>query len=365
MPADDPKNAARGGGLTYASSGVDIDAGDRFAASLGTLMRRTHGQRVIPNPGGFAGLLRLDYNEQLFRHNFKDPVLVACCDGVGTKIKLAMDLAKFDTIGIDLVAMSVNDLIVQGAEPLMFLDYVAVHAVEQHVLGPILAGVAKGCELSKCALIGGETAEMNDLYKPGEFDLAGFAVGVVELSRATDTTRVEPGDVVLGLASNGAHSNGYSLIRRVIEHAGIDLLSIDPALDPDRTVGEVLLEPTRLYVQPIVRTLRAYKVKKVITGMAHITGGGLAGNLTRALHPKVDAVINRGAWDVPEVFGYLQRQGGIDDAEMDKVFNMGIGYCLIVRPSFAASVARRLKRFGETVYTLGEITSGSGAVRMK
>ncbi len=366
MPADDaPKTAAREGGLTYASAGVDIAAGDRFAHSLGALMRRTHGPRVIPNPGGFAGLLRLDYNEQLFRHNYKDPVLVACTDGVGTKIKLATDLAKFDTIGIDLVAMSVNDLIVQGAEPLMFLDYVAVHAVEQHVLGPILAGVAKGCEIAKCALIGGETAEMNDLYKPGEFDLAGFAVGVVELSRATDTTRVEPGDVVLGLASSGVHSNGYSLVRRIIEHAGIDLLSIDPELDPDRTVGEVLLEPTRVYVQPIVRTLRAYKVKKVITGMAHITGGGLAGNLERALHPRVDAVLNRDAWDVPPVFRYLQKHGGVDAAEMDKVFNMGIGYCLIVRPTFAASVARRLTRFGETVHTLGTITKGSGAVRMK
>ncbi|GJM19176.1 MAG: phosphoribosylformylglycinamidine cyclo-ligase [Phycisphaeraceae bacterium] len=361
--APKPGPAPSKGALTYASSGVDIDAGDRFAASLGALMRRTHGQRVIPNPGGFAGLLRLDYNEQLFRHNYKDPVLVACCDGVGTKIKLAMDLAKFDTIGVDLVAMSVNDLIVQGAEPLMFLDYVAVHSVDKVVLGPILAGVAKGCEIAKCALIGGETAEMNDLYRAGEFDLAGFAVGVVELSRATDSARVEPGDVVLGLASSGVHSNGYSLVRKIVDHAGLDLGAVDPALDAERTVGEVLLEPTRIYVQPIVRTLRAYKVKKVVSGMAHITGGGLAGNLERALHPKVDAVLDRDAWEVPAVFSYLQKHGGVEPDEMDKVFNMGIGYCLIVRPTFAAAVARRLARFGETVHTIGTITRGTGAVR--
>lgn len=352
-------------GLTYADSGVDIDAGDRFAGSIQGLMRRTFGTRVINNPGGFAGLLRLDYNEQLFKHNYKDPVLVACTDGVGTKVHLASEMRTYDTVGIDLVAMSVNDLIVQGAEPLLFLDYIAVHKVEQGMLFDILQGVTKGCELARCALLGGETAEMNDLYKPGDFDLAGFAVGVVELKRAMDSARVEPGDVVIGLASSGVHSNGYSLVRKVVKHAKLDLHKVYPELDPERTLGRVLLEPTRIYVDPVVRLQRGYKVKKIVTGMAHITGGGLADNLERALHDGVDAVIDRKSWTVPPVFGFLQKHGGIADDEMDRVFNMGVGYCLIVRPTFAEAAIRKLEKLGETVYTLGKITKGKGRVKIR
>ena len=352
-------------GLTYADSGVDIDAGDRFADSIQGLMRRTFGTRVINNPGGFAGLLRLDYNEQLFKHNYKDPVLVACTDGVGTKVHLAGEMKVYDTVGIDLVAMSVNDLIVQGAEPLLFLDYIAVNKVEQKMLFDILQGVTKGCELARCALLGGETAEMNDLYKPGDFDLAGFAVGVVELKRAMDATRVEPGDVVIGLASSGVHSNGYSLVRRVVKHAKLDLNKVYPDLDPERTLGRVLLEPTRIYVDPVVRLQRGYKVKKIVTGMAHITGGGLAGNLERALHDGVDAVIDRKSWTVAPVFRFLQKHGDIADEEMDKVFNMGVGYCLIVRPTFAEAAIRKLEKLGETVYTLGKITKGKGRVKIR
>lgn len=351
--------------LTYADSGVDIAAGDRFVASIGSLLRRTHGQRVIENPGGFAGLLRLDYNEELFRHNYREPVLVACTDGVGTKVHLARDLGRYDTVGIDLVAMSVNDLIVQGAEPLLFLDYVAVHKVDQQMLHAIVSGISRGCEIAKCALIGGETAEMSDLYKPGDFDLAGFAVGVVELARASDPTRVEPGDVVLGLGSSGIHSNGYSLVRAIVKKARLKLDRVYPELDPDRTLGEVLLEPTRIYVDPIVRLQRAYKVKKIVTGMAHITGGGLEGNLNRALHEGVDAVVDRKAWEVPPVFRFLQEKGGIETDEMWRVFNMGIGYCLIVRPAFAESAARRLRKAGEAVYTIGRIARGKGRVRFK
>jgi phosphoribosylformylglycinamidine cyclo-ligase len=358
-----PGKPARG--LTYADSGVDIDAGDRFAGSIQGLMRRTFGTRVINNPGGFAGLLRLDYNEQLFKHNYKDPVLVACTDGVGTKVHLASEMKTYDTVGIDLVAMSVNDLIVQGAEPLLFLDYIAVHKVEQKMLYDILQGVTKGCELARCALLGGETAEMNDLYKPGDFDLAGFAVGVVELKRAMDSARVEPGDVVIGLASSGVHSNGYSLVRKVVQHANLDLHTVYPELHPERTLGQVLLEPTRIYVDPVVRLQRQYKVKKIVTGMAHITGGGLADNLERALHDGVDAVIDRKAWAVPPVFGFLQKHGDIEDDEMDRVFNMGVGYCLIVRPTFAEAAVRKLEKFGETVYTLGKITKGKGRVKIK
>ncbi|MCH8508364.1 MAG: phosphoribosylformylglycinamidine cyclo-ligase [Phycisphaerales bacterium] len=362
-PPQMPPKPSRG--LTYADSGVDIEAGDRFAGSIQTLMRRTYGTRVINNPGGFAGLLRLDYNEQLFKHNYKDPVLVACTDGVGTKVHLATEMKTYDTVGIDLVAMSVNDLIVQGAEPLLFLDYIAVHKVEQKTLYDILQGITKGCELARCALIGGETAEMNDLYKPGDFDLAGFAVGVVELKRAMDSARVEPGDVVIGLASSGVHSNGYSLVRKVVQHAKLDLHKVYPELDPDRTLGKVLLEPTRIYVDPVVRLQRGYKVKKIVTGMAHITGGGLADNLERALHDGVDAVIDRGAWEVPPVFRFLQQHGGIADDEMDRVFNMGVGYCLIVRPTFAEAAVRKLEKLGETVYTLGKITKGKGRVKIK
>ena len=233
------------------------------------------------------------------------------------------------------------------------------------MLHDIVTGVGAGCEMARCALLGGETAEMNDLYKPGEFDLAGFAVGVVELSRAMDPERVEPGDVVLGLASSGVHSNGYSLVRKIVDHAGLDLGRVYPELDGEAPLGRVLLEPTRIYAQPIVRTQRAYKVKKIITGMAHVTGGGLAGNLERALHANVDAVIDRRAWEVPPVFGFLQRHGNVDDDEMRRVFNMGIGYCLIVRPSFADAVTRRLTKFGERVYRLGTIVRGIGRARLE
>jgi len=359
----------RSEGLTYASSGVDIEAGDRFAGSIQSMMRRTFGPRVLERAGGFAGLVRLDYNESLFKHNFKDPVLVACCDGVGTKLRLAIDMKRYDTVGIDLVAMSINDLVVESAEPLLFLDYIAVNRVDQGVLSELMKGIVRGCEIAGAALIGGETAEMNDLYKPGDFDLAGFSVGVVELSRATDATRVEPGDVVLGLASAGVHSNGFSLVRKIVEHAKLDLGRVYPELAGDNgapeTLGEVLLTPTRIYAPSIVRVLRAYKVKKVVTGMAHITGGGLAANLERALPEHVDAVIRADAWEVPGVFPFLQRHGDVSDEEMARVFNMGVGYCLIVRPTFADSIAKRLEKQGERVYHLGKITKGKGRVRIK
>ncbi|MFI4897300.1 MAG: phosphoribosylformylglycinamidine cyclo-ligase [Phycisphaerales bacterium JB059] len=363
------RTTGRGGGLTYADSGVDIEAGDRFAESIQAGMRRTFGPRVLDRPGGFAGLVRLDYNESLFKHNYKDPVLVSCTDGVGTKVHLGIELEKYDTLGIDLVAMCVNDLVVESAEPLLFLDYIAVNRVDQGVLSELMKGIVRGCEIAGAALIGGETAEMNDLYRPGDFDLAGFSVGVVELSRATDATRVEPGDVVLGLASDGVHSNGFSLVRKIVEHANLDLGRVYPELAGDNgapeTLGEVLLTPTRIYARSIVRVLRAYKVKKVVTGMAHITGGGLASNLERALPEHVDAVVRADAWDVPPVFPFLQRHGDVSDEEMARVFNMGVGYCLIVRPTFADSIAKRLEKQGERVYHLGKITKGKGRVRIK
>lgn len=365
MAVKTKRKPARSKGLTYAESGVSIAAGDKFVGSIGSLLRRTHGQRVIDNPGGFAGLFRLDYNEQLFKHNHKEPVLVACADGVGTKVHLAIEMNKHDTVGIDLVAMNVNDLIVQGAEPLLFLDYIAVNTVDQDVLYDIVKGISEGCKQAGCALIGGETAEMNDLYKPNDYDLAGFSVGVVELKKATNPLRVEPGDVIIGLESSGVHSNGYSLVRKVIKHANLKLNNTYPELNTDRTLGEVLLEPTRIYADSIVKLLRAYKVKKIISGMAHITGGGMEGNLNRAIHDQVDATIDENAWTVPAVFDLIQEKGQIDEAEMRVVFNMGIGYTLIVRPTFADAVVRRLEKSGEQVHVIGKITKGSGKVKIK
>jgi phosphoribosylformylglycinamidine cyclo-ligase len=352
-------------GLTYASSGVDIEEGDRFVDLIQQHIRKTHGPRVLHNPWGFAGLFRLDFNESLFKRNYREPVLLACTDGVGTKIALAVEMNKLDTIGIDLVAMNVNDLVVQGGEPLIFLDYIACGKLSPERMEAIVRGIAFACRECGCALLGGETAEMPDVYRPDDIDLAGFAVGVAELSRVTDPGRVEPGDVVIGLESDGVHSNGYSLARKVVTHAKLDLHKKYKDLDPKRPLGEVLLHPTRLYAKTIVKLLRKYTVKKVITGMAHITGGGLADNLVRALHPKVDAVLDAGAWTPHPIFPFLQEHGEIETAEMRRVFNMGIGYCLIVKKTFAASVKAHLKRLGERPVVIGHIEKGTGQVRIE
>ncbi len=350
-------------GLTYADSGVNIDAGDRVVGMIQSMLKRTHGPRVIGQHGAFAGMFRLDYNEKLFQRNYRDPVLVACTDGVGTKVKLASDMGIYNTVGIDCVAMNVNDLIVQGAEPLFFLDYLGLHCQEPQQTVQIVEGVARGCEIAGCALIGGECAEMPDVYAKGDFDIAGFSVGVVELKRAIDPTRVEKGDVIIGLASDGVHSNGYSLVRKIIATRKLKLDRIYDELG-DQTLGDILLTPTRIYVRPIVKLLRQYRVKKVVSGMAHITGGGLPGNLKRALGDDVDARINLKAWDVPPVFSFLQEQGDVEDDEMMRVFNMGIGFVLIVRPTFAKSIMSQLNKSGERATIIGRILSGSGHVRL-
>jgi phosphoribosylformylglycinamidine cyclo-ligase len=393
---DAGQNGTGGAGLTYASAGVDIDKKDAFTESLDSIMRRTFSPRVIQNPGGFAGLFRLDFNQKLFARNYRDPVLVACCDGVGTKVKLATQLGIYDTVGIDLVAMNVNDLVVQGAEPLFFLDYLAVPEVDTRVLTDLVKGIAEGCRQAGCALLGGETANMPDIYAKGDFDMAGFCVGVVELRKAIgpgipgrkgdrrDMDSVaKPGDVVLGLASSGIHSNGYTLVRKIVESAGLDLNAVYDELVPAKkngrggrapakstkkkaaeppTLGRVLLTPTRIYAGSIVKMLRNYRVKNVITGMAHITGSGMEGNLCRALPSKCDAVIDTASWTVPPVFQFLQRHGNVPNKEMRRVFNMGIGYCVITRPSFAESIREQLEKTGEKVFEIGKVVKGKGRV---
>ncbi len=372
--------------LTYADTGVSIDAGDAMVGRIQHHLRNTHGPRVLGREGAFAGMFRLDYNEKLFKRNYRDPVLVSCTDGVGTKVLLAIQMGVHDTIGQDCVAMNVNDMIVQGAEPLFFLDYIGTHHVEPSHMEQIVRGVSDGCRLAGCALIGGETAEMPDVYKEGDYDLAGFAVGVVELRKIIEgEQRVEPGDVVLGLASSGVHSNGYTLVRAIVKRARLKLDKVYAELNGEadsadgltpagaapgagagvgRTLGEALLEPTRIYVRSVVDTLRQYRVKRPISGMAHITGGGLPGNLNRALPGDVDAAVGLGSWPVPPLFRFLQKHGDVAEDEMFRVFNMGIGYTLIVRPHFAEAVAERLRRYGETVYRLGEVVPGSGKVRL-
>ncbi|MCH2137136.1 MAG: phosphoribosylformylglycinamidine cyclo-ligase [Phycisphaerales bacterium] len=352
-------------GMTYASAGVDIDAGDRLVDLIKPMVRRTHGPRVMGQHGAFASMFRLDFEPRLFKRNYKDPVLVACTDGVGTKVKLAIDMGIINTVGIDCVAMNVNDMIVQGAEPLFFLDYLGLHKQDPETTAAIVEGVARGCEISQCALVGGECAEMPDIYQAGDFDIAGFAVGVVELARAVDPIRAKPGDVLLGLNSSGIHSNGFSLVRKVLDRRRLKLDRVQSAVDATRSLGDVLLEPTRIYVRPIVSLLRRYRVKKVVSAMAHITGGGLPGNLPRVLPDGVDAVVNTRAWEVPPIFRFLQEKGNVDTAEMWRVFNMGIGYVLAVRPAFADSITRQLEGSGEVVHRIGRLTKGRGRVVLK
>ena len=363
--SNNPKRGPSAGKLTYAQAGVDIDAGDAMVGRIERMMRRTYGPRVLGRHGAFAGCFRLDYNEKLFARNYREPVLVACTDGVGTKVKLATQLNTHHTIGQDLVAMNVNDLVVQGAEPLFFLDYIGIHALDPEQGAALVKGVADGCQLADCALLGGETAEMPDVYASGDYDLAGFAVGVAELNRLIEGKRARSGDVLLGLASSGVHSNGFSLVRAVIEHADLDLNAVYDELGTGRTLGEVLLEPTRIYARSITSVLRSYSVKRVVTAMSHITGGGLPGNVPRMLRADLDARIDRDKWDVPPLFRFLQDRGHIDEDEMWRVFNMGIGFVLAVKPYFADAVAARLGRMGETVYKLGRLKRGSGQLELR
>lgn len=349
--------------ITYKDAGVDVSANTKWVAAIEAAMRGTYGPRVPKaRHGGFAGLFRLDYDEQLFRRNYKKPVLVGCTDGVGTKVLLAIEMNRLDTIGIDLVAMNVNDLITCGAEPLFFLDYLAVHKLDPKHLLTVIEGIARGCNEAGCALLGGETAEMPDLYHKGHLDLAGFAVGVVELGKTIDGSRIAPGDVLIGLPSSGVHSNGYTLVRKLVANAKCKLDKVYPELG--ESLGEALLRPTRIYVKPALAVLSAYAVKRVITGMAHITGGGLIENIARLLPANCDAVLNKSAWEPAPVFDFLRRLG-TSRAEMFKVFNMGVGYVFILRPKFTSRVLDVLADHGERPFVLGQVQRGGGKARLK
>jgi phosphoribosylformylglycinamidine cyclo-ligase len=345
------------GHATYKDAGVDLEVYEESMSRLPKLMHRTFSPRVIKLDGGFAGLYQLDFASRLFHRNYKDPVLVSCTDGVGTKLRVAKLTGKHDTVGIDLVAMSVNDAICCGAEPLFFLDYVAMSHDDPTLLEQIVKGVSDGCVEADCALLGGETAIMPDIYAHGDYDLAGFCVGVVERRHVIDGTAIEPGDTVIGLASSGIHSNGYSLVRRVVfDMAGLGVDDFIPELE--ETVGQALLRPTKIYARPVRRILSHYKVKNVVHGIAHITGGGLFDNLIRIVPEGVRIEVEPNSWSIPPVFSWLQGLGNIEPGEMARVFNMGIGLVLVVRPFFADSVQRMLFDQGFPNWRLGQAVAG-------
>ena len=326
--------------LSYRDAGVDIDAGDALVEAIKPFAKRTMRPEVLTGIGGFGALCEIP-------KKYRQPVLVSGTDGVGTKLKLAFELDRHDSVGIDLVAMSVNDVLVQGAEPLFFLDYFACGRLVPRIAAEVIRGIARGCELAGCALIGGETAEMPGMYPDGEYDLAGFCVGVVERSSILDGRSIAAGDVVIGIASSGAHSNGYSLIRRILERAR-------PDLDGDfhgAPLCEALLAPTRIYVKPVLSLLQQLPVK----GLAHITGGGITGNVPRILPAGLRATISADAWSRPPLFAWLKEQGGVADDEMYRVFNCGLGMVVVTAPEHAAQAVELLRAAGETAYQVGMI----------
>ena len=333
--------------LSYRDAGVDIDAGDQLVENIKPFAKCTMRPEVLGGLGGFGALVEIS-------KKYQNPVLVSGTDGVGTKLKLAFEWDIHHTVGIDLVAMSVNDILVQGAEPLFFLDYFACGKLDVARATDVIKGIAEGCEQSGCALIGGETAEMPGMYPEGEYDLAGFAVGVVEKSKVINGRSIRPGDVVLGLASNGAHSNGYSLIRKIIERSNPDL---DAEFDGGKTLRQAVIAPTRLYVKPILAALEKFEIK----GMAHITGGGLTENIPRVLPENCVAQIDAQSWPLPKLFQWLQQAGNVEQQEMYRTFNCGIGMAVIVPAEQAEAAQAFLAEQGETVYRLGTIRERAGS----
>ena len=337
--------------LSYRDAGVDIDAGDQLVENIKPFAKRTMRPEVLGGLGGFGALVEIS-------KKYQNPVLVSGTDGVGTKLKLAFEWDIHHTVGIDLVAMSVNDILVQGAEPLFFLDYFACGKLDVARATDVIKGIAAGCEQSGCALIGGETAEMPGMYPEGEYDLAGFAVGVVEKSKVINGRSIRPGDVVLGLASNGAHSNGYSLIRKIIGRSNPDL---DAEFDGGKTLRQAIIAPTRLYVKPILAALEKFEIK----GMAHITGGGLTENIPRVLPENCVAQIDAQSWPLPKLFQWLQQAGNVERQEMYRTFNCGIGMAVIVPAEQADAAQAFLAGQGETVYRLGTIRERAGSIKRR
>ncbi len=348
--------------IDYKAAGVDLDTYEETMRRLPPLLRRTYSPRVMDWPGGFAGLFRLDDKIGLLSRTYRDPVLVSSTDGVGTKLKLAFATGRHRTVGIDLVAMSVNDCLCAGAEPLIFLDYVAMSRDDPGLTAEIVGGISDGCMEAESALMGGETAILPEFYKPGEYDLAGFCVGVVERKQVLTGAEVREGDRVIGLASSGLHSNGYSLARKIaFDRAGLGLETFVPELG--RSVADEFLEPTRIYVRALKAVYRHYRVKRIIHGIAHITGGGLIDNPPRILPDGLGIELQR-VWHVPPVFPWLQALGGVPDEEMYRVFNMGIGLVLIVAEYYADSIVRTLsKEAGVPAWVIGRVVEGEKAVR--
>lgn len=348
--------------ITYKDSGVDLEVYEESMRRLPKLMHRTFTPRVMRNDGGFAGLFALDFSQKLFARNYKQPILVSGTDGVGTKLKVAILAKQHATIGIDLVAMCVNDVLCTGAEPLFFLDYVAMSKDDPTLLEQLVQGISDGCIDGECSLIGGETAIMPDHYEPGDYELAGFCVGVVDKSNIISGKAIQSGDVILGINSSGIHSNGYSLARKAIFDVGkYQLESYIPELQT--TVAQALLEPTLIYSRLTRTILSHYKTKTVVHGLAHITGGGLLENTERILPPDVDLIFERGSWPILPVFQWIQQLGQIADSEMDQVFNMGVGFVVIVRPYFATSIQNMIKSLGFECWPIGQAIEGTGKSR--
>lgn len=342
---------------TYKDAGVDLEQYADAMARLPRLIGQTLTPRVKRWDNGFAGLFHLDFRSPLFARNYDNPLLVACTDGVGTKLKVASALGVHNTVGIDLVAMCVNDALCCGAEPLFFLDYVALPQDNPALLEQLVAGITTGCLEADCSLLGGETAILPDLYAPGDYDLAGFCVGVVDEKNAIDGSAIVPDDVLVGLASSGLHSNGYSLARKIVfDIAGLDVGEHVEELG--ETVGQAMLRPTRIYTRAVRQVLNYYRVKSVVHGIAHITGGGLLENLARIVPDGIELAVRRGSWPAPAVFDWLQRLGGVEQAEMDRVFNMGLGLVLVVSPFYAESIRQQLRRSGLESWIIGTARSG-------
>ncbi|HEY3325301.1 MAG TPA: phosphoribosylformylglycinamidine cyclo-ligase [Planctomycetota bacterium] len=346
--------------LTYKDAGVDIRAGDAIVEQIGEMAKTTYGPEVIGGVGGFAGLFQLGGEVQLLRGKYKEPVLVACTDGVGTKLKIAFMTGRHDTVGIDLVAMSVNDLIMQGAEPLFFLDYIGIEHKEPKVCRDLMRGIVEGCRQSGCTLLGGETASLPSMYAKGEYDLAGFAVGVIEKSKIIDGRKVAPGDVLIGVHSSGLHSNGYSLARKaLLEVAGMKL--DQDVAELGCKLGDELLKPTFIYARAVHSVLSHYTVKDTVHAMANITGSGMPGNIPRTIPNGLVIKIKKGTWRIPPIFGLIQTAGDIAEAEMFDTFNMGIGMT-VVCPAYNANVIQGiLKESGFSSDVIGKIEAGSDA----